>query len=132
MSTLFKIPDAIGSEYAGPLMCGGASEFIPQTNRQGLLTSAKAVWGPLYEHGFKAGDRIGIVGIGGLGHLAIQFASKMGFEAVVFSGTEAKREEAQQFGASEFYATKGVSKFEGIKPVDALLITTSVLPDLSQ
>lgn len=85
----------------------------------------------MYEHPFKAGDRIGIVGIGGLGHLAIQFASKMGFEAVVFSGTEAKRDEAIAFGASEFYATKGVTKFEGITPVDALLITTSVLPDLS-
>lgn len=86
----------------------------------------------MYEHPFKAGDRIGIVGIGGLGHLAIQFASNMGFEAVVFSGTEAKRDEAMKFGASEFYPTKGVAKFEGIKPVDALLITTSVLPDLAQ
>lgn len=85
----------------------------------------------MYENPFKAGDRIGIVGIGGLGHLGIQFASKMGFEAVVFSGTEAKRDEAIAFGASEFYATKGVTKFEGITPVDALLITTSVLPDLS-
>ena len=91
----------------------------------------KAVWGPMYEHGFKAGDRIGIIGIGGLGHLAIQMASKMGFEAVVFSGTESKREEALQFGAKEFYATKGVEKFENIEPVDCLLITTSELPDLS-
>ena len=47
--TLFKIPDEISSEAAGPLMCGGAT-----------------VWGPLYENGFKAGDRIGIIGIGGL------------------------------------------------------------------
>ncbi|OAL19713.1 hypothetical protein AYO22_09519 [Fonsecaea multimorphosa] len=114
VSTLFKIPDEISSESAGPLMCGGAT-----------------VWGPLYEQGFKAGDRIGIVGIGGLGHLAIQFVSKMGMEAVVFSGTESKKEEAFQFGAKEFYATKGVTKFEGIEPVDGLLITTSVLPDLS-
>ncbi|OAP56602.1 hypothetical protein AYL99_08714 [Fonsecaea erecta] len=114
VSTLFKIPDEISSESAGPLMCGGAT-----------------VWGPLYEHGFKAGDRIGIIGIGGLGHLAIQFASKMGMEAVVFSGTESKKEEALQFGAREFYGTRGVTKFEGIEPVDCLLITTSVLPDLS-
>ncbi|KIW75373.1 hypothetical protein Z517_10114 [Fonsecaea pedrosoi CBS 271.37] len=114
VSTLFKIPDEISSESAGPLMCGGAT-----------------VWGPLYENGFKAGDRIGIIGIGGLGHLAIQFVSKMGMEAVVFSGTESKKEEAFQFGAREFYATKGVTKFEGIEPVDCLLITTSVLPDLS-
>jgi D-arabinose 1-dehydrogenase-like Zn-dependent alcohol dehydrogenase len=57
--------------------------------------------------------------------------SKMGMEAVVFSGTESKKEEAFQFGASEFYATKDVTKFEGIEPVDCVLITTSVLPDLS-
>jgi hypothetical protein len=55
----------------------------------------------------------------------------MGMEAVVFSGTEAKRDEALGFGATEFYSTKGVSTFEGIEPVDCLLITTSVLPDLS-
>jgi D-arabinose 1-dehydrogenase-like Zn-dependent alcohol dehydrogenase len=114
VSALFKIPDEIPSEVAGPLFCAGAT-----------------VWGPLYEHGFKAGDRIAILGIGGLGHLAIQMVSKMGMEAVVFSGTESKREEAMQFGAREFYATKGVTKFEGVEKVDGLLITTSVLPDMS-
>ncbi|KAK5229410.1 hypothetical protein LTR96_003022 [Exophiala xenobiotica] len=114
VSALFKIPDEIDSASAGPLMCGGAT-----------------VWGPLYENGFKAGDRVGILGIGGLGHLAIQFVNKMGMEAVVFSGTESKKEEAFKLGAAEFYATKGVTKFEGIRPVDCLLITTSVLPDLS-
>ena len=55
----------------------------------------------------------------------------MGMEAVVFSGTDSKREEAIRLGASEFYTTKGVTKFEGIEPVDGLLITTSVLPDFS-
>lgn len=57
--------------------------------------------------------------------------SKMGMDAVVFSGTESKKEEAFRFGASEFYATKGVTKFEGIERLDCLLITTSVLPDLA-
>jgi len=47
-----RIPEEIDSAAAGPLMCGGAT-----------------VWGPLYQHGLKAGDRIGVVGIGGLGHL---------------------------------------------------------------
>ncbi|OCT54603.1 NADP-dependent alcohol dehydrogenase [Cladophialophora carrionii] len=71
------------------------------------------------------------VGIGGLGHLAIQMAAKMGMEAVVFRGTEAKREEAFQLGASDFYATKGVTEFQGVESVDCLLITASVLPDLT-
>ena len=112
VSTLHKIPDEIASESAGPLMCGGAT-----------------VWGPLYQHGLKAGDRVGIVGIGGLGHLAIQFASKMGADVVVFSSTDSKKEEAIKFGANEFIATKGLTKFEGVKPIDFLLITTSVQPD---
>jgi len=95
-------------------MCGGAT-----------------VWGPLYEHGFRAGDRIGVIGVGGLGHLAIQFASKMGMDVVVFSTTESKKDEAFKFGATEFHTTKGVKKFDGTEPVDHLLITTSALPDFS-
>ena len=65
------------------------------------------------------------------GHIAIQFAAKMGMEAVVFSSTDSKREEAMHFGAAEFHATKDITKFEGVKPVDHLLITTNVLPDFS-
>lgn len=87
--------------------------------------------GPLVHEGLKAGDRVGIVGIGGLGHLAIQFASKLGYETVVFSTTESKRDEALKFGATEFHATAGVTEFKGIKPIDHLLITTSTTPDLA-
>ncbi|OJJ88327.1 uncharacterized protein ASPGLDRAFT_71408 [Aspergillus glaucus CBS 516.65] len=90
---LFKIPDAISSLDAAPLMCGGGT-----------------VWVPLIEH-CKAYERVGIIGIGGLGHLAIQFAAKMGCDVVVFSSTEDKREEALKLGASEFYATKGISNY---------------------
>jgi D-arabinose 1-dehydrogenase-like Zn-dependent alcohol dehydrogenase len=63
----------------------------------------------MYLHNIQPMDRIGILGIG-LGHLAIQFAARIGCEAVVFSGTESKKEEAKSFGATEFYATKGASK----------------------
>lgn len=65
---------------------------------------------PLIEH-CKAYERVGIIGIGGLGHLAIQFAAKMGCDVAVFSSTEDKREEALKLGASEFYATKGISDY---------------------
>ncbi|KAH8900796.1 alcohol dehydrogenase [Thozetella sp. PMI_491] len=111
VSTLFKIPDEIESELAGPLMCGGATVFSP-----------------LYNSGARAGDRVGIIGVGGLGHLAIQFASKMGMDAVVFSSTEAKREEALKFGAAEFHVTSGGKKLEGIEKVDILLITSNAVP----
>lgn len=84
----------------------------------------------MYDYGLQAGDRIGIFGDGGLGHPAIQFAAKMGMEPVVFSSTEDKKEDAFKLGAVEFHITQG-PKLGGVKPVDALLITTSVLPDLS-
>ncbi|KAJ9625070.1 hypothetical protein H2203_005023 [Taxawa tesnikishii (nom. ined.)] len=74
-------------------------------------------------------DRVGIVGVGGLGHLAIQFAAKMGCEVVVFSGTDSKRDEAMKLGASEFYATKGAKSLDVKKPINQLLVTTSFQPD---
>ncbi|KAH6618393.1 NADP-dependent alcohol dehydrogenase [Chaetomium sp. MPI-SDFR-AT-0129] len=112
VSALFKIPEEIASEYAGPLMCGGAT-----------------VWAPLADYGLKPGSRVGVLGVGGLGHLAIQFSAKMGMEVVVFSGTESKRQQALDLGASEFYATSAGS-LEGVEKIHALLITTSVAPDM--
>lgn len=112
---LFKIPDSISNEYAAPLMCGGATVF-----------------NALEMYGVRPTDRVGIIGVGGLGHLAIQFAAKMGCEVVVFSGTDGKKEEAMEFGAREFYAMKGVKSAEdlpNIKPINHLLITTSAKPD---
>jgi D-arabinose 1-dehydrogenase-like Zn-dependent alcohol dehydrogenase len=96
--------------HAGPLMCGGATVF-ETLNRYGVLPT----------------ERVGIVGIGGLGHLAIQMAAKMGCEVVVFSGSDSKKEEALSLGATEFYATKGVDKLQlkDGKRIHHLLVTTS-------
>ena len=105
---LHVLPDNLRSEYAGPLMCGGAT-----------------VWGALSFYNVRSTDRVGVVGIGGLGHLAIQFAAKMGCEVVAFSGTESKREEAMKFGATEFYATKGLKDLKHVPKINQLLITTS-------
>jgi len=108
---LFHIPDAISSAEAAPLMCAGSTVFNP------LYPSVHPT------------DRVGIVGVGGLGHLAIQFAAKMGCEVVVFSSTDSKKEEAQRLGATEFHATKGASKLEIGRRLNHLIITTSSLPD---
>jgi D-arabinose 1-dehydrogenase-like Zn-dependent alcohol dehydrogenase len=117
-SFLFHIPDNMPNEIAAPLMCGGATVFNALTL-----------------HNIKPMDRVGIIGVGGLGHLAIQFAAKMGCETVVFSGSDSKKEEAKGFGASEFYATKGFKsadellKAMGGKKLDQLMVTTSHVPD---
>ncbi|KAL6721507.1 hypothetical protein ACLMJK_000611 [Lecanora helva] len=110
---LFQTPASIPSEYAAPLQCGGATVF-----------------NALETYGTRPTDRVGVIGVGGLGHLAIQFASKMGCEVVVFSGTDSKKKEAMELGAAEFHATKGLSDLTQIvsKPIDCLLVTTSQQP----
>jgi len=110
---LFQIPDKLDSADAAPLMCGGATVF-----------------NTLHSYGVEATHRVGVVGVGGLGHLAIQFAAKMGCEVVVFSGTHSKEDEARKLGAREFVATKSV-KHLTIKPVNHLVVTTSAQPDWS-
>lgn len=82
----FKIPDNIPSDVAAPLLCAGTTVFTP-----------------LKEAGIKSGDRVGIVGIGGLGHLAIQFAKALGAASVVaFSRSNSKETEARRLAADEF------------------------------
>ncbi|MCJ1267812.1 hypothetical protein MMC22_007698 [Lobaria immixta] len=117
----YKIPDAIESKYAGPLMCAGPTVY------QALLNA-----------NLEPNATVGIVGVGGLGHLAVQFAKAMGYTVVVYSQTDSKRDDAFKLGADEFYTTKGVeklvlpglaeSKREG---VNALIFTTSEVPDLN-
>ena len=108
---LFKIPSSISNEHAAPLQCGGATVF-----------------NALLSYDTRPTERVGIIGVGGLGHLAIQYAAKMGCDVVVFSGTDSKKDEALNLGAHEFYATKDV-KILDTKPIDRLLVTTSALPN---
>ncbi|CAG9953462.1 unnamed protein product [Clonostachys rosea f. rosea IK726] len=72
---------------------------------------------------------MGIIGIGGLGHPTIQFASKMGCRVVVLVGSESKKDDAHRLGATEFIAMN--KRDENIKPtpIDSLLVTASVLPE---
>ncbi|KAE8166975.1 chaperonin 10-like protein [Aspergillus tamarii] len=114
-SFLFKIPDGIKNEDAAPLMCGGSTVF-----------------NALHVAGVRPTARVGIIGVGGLGHLAIQFAAKMGCQVVVFSGSDNKRDEAKKLGATEFYATKGVKELNVEKKLDNLIVTTSSQPDWNQ
>ncbi|CAI7600219.1 unnamed protein product [Penicillium viridicatum] len=109
---LFKVPDNMSNEDAGPLMCGGSTVF-----------------NALHVAGVRPTARVGIVGVGGLGHMAIQFAAKMGCQVVVFSGTDSKKEEATKLGAGEFYATKGVKELKIKAPLEHLIVTTSSQPD---
>jgi uncharacterized zinc-type alcohol dehydrogenase-like protein len=85
---VFPIPDALSSESVAPLLCGGAT-----------------VYSPLQQYITNPSMRVGVIGIGGLGHLALQFAHAFGCEVTAFSSTTAKAEEAKQFGADHFVAS---------------------------
>ncbi|KAK5120655.1 hypothetical protein LTR85_006013 [Meristemomyces frigidus] len=108
---LFKIPDDLSDEAAAPLQCGGATVF-----------------NALHLFNTKPTETVGIMGVGGLGHLAIQFAAKMGCRVIVLSGSDKKKDEAMRLGAHEFVATKGAKELKVSAPLDRLLVTTSVQP----
>ncbi|KAF4943356.1 hypothetical protein FGADI_13472 [Fusarium gaditjirri] len=105
---LFRIPDDMSNVDAAPLMCGGAT-----------------VWHALHKYDLSASSTVGVVGVGGLGHLAIQFASKMGMKVLVFSTDGSKKEEALSMGATDFVevTTKNIENMG--KRLNALLVTSS-------
>jgi uncharacterized zinc-type alcohol dehydrogenase-like protein len=86
---VIPIPDALESESTAPLLCGGIT-----------------VYNPLRTHGINPSSRVGVVGIGGLGHMAIQFAKVFGAEVTAFSTSAAKEEEARALGAQHFVNTR--------------------------
>ncbi|TVY71367.1 alcohol dehydrogenase [Lachnellula suecica] len=106
---LHKIPDSMASEHAAPLQCAGSTVYTA------LVSS------------IKPGDRVGVIGIGGLGHLAIQFSSKFGAETIAFSTSPSKEAEARSFGASEFYLLSEPEKIK--RPLNVLIIAGNGYPD---
>lgn len=105
----FKIPDALPSIQAAPLLCAG-------------LTT----WMPFVTHKIKAGDKVGIIGIGGLGHIALQWASKLGCHVTAISSSADKAEEAKKFGAQAFLSSSDAKAMqEANGTFDFLLSTVS-------
>ncbi|KAI1471733.1 GroES-like protein [Daldinia caldariorum] len=109
---LHRIPDGLSDVDAAPLQCAGATVFAA-----------------LQAHGTRPTETVGVIGLGGLGHLAIQFAAKMGNRVIVLSGSERKREQALALGAHEFVSTRGKDQLSVSTPIDRLLVTTSAQPD---
>ncbi|ATE54745.1 MULTISPECIES: NAD(P)-dependent alcohol dehydrogenase [Actinosynnema] len=79
------LPDALPSAEAAPLLCAGTTVF-----------------GPLLANGVRPTDRVAVVGVGGLGHLALQFLAGWGCAVTAVSTTRAKEAEARAFGATDF------------------------------
>ncbi|KAJ4236825.1 hypothetical protein NW757_013365 [Fusarium falciforme] len=107
---LHKIPENLASEHAAPLQCAGTTVYAAL---KATVTNEK---------------RVGIFGIGGLGHLAIQYAAKMGAEVVVYSTTASKEGEAQELGATEFHLISEMFDKKAA-PIDVLVVAGSKYPD---
>jgi alcohol/geraniol dehydrogenase (NADP+) len=109
------LPDALDISSAGPLLCGGITVFAPFAT-----------------YGVKPTDRVGVVGIGGLGHLALQFANAWGCEVTAFSSNPSKMEEVRKFGAHRVVSSRdraGILK--AANSLNVLLVTANVPLDWS-
>ena len=89
----FPIPDEISSEHAAPLMCAGATVFTP-----------------ILQYGVRPVDRVAVVGVGGLGHLALQYLAKWGCDVTAVSSSRDKEQQARELGARRFIATRGTDE----------------------
>jgi uncharacterized zinc-type alcohol dehydrogenase-like protein len=105
----YPLPAAIADEHAGPLMCAGTTVFTP-----------------LLRYGVRPTDRVAVVGIGGLGHLAVQYLTKWGCDVTAISSTHDKDEQARRFGATHVIATRGTDELvKAARTFDFILSTVS-------
>lgn len=90
---VFPIPEGIESHLVAPLQCGGLTVYSPiKRSIEGVLAKGEV-------------PNIGIIGIGGLGHMAIMIAKALGANVTAFSRSNSKKEDALKMGADEFVAT---------------------------
>jgi uncharacterized zinc-type alcohol dehydrogenase-like protein len=113
---VFVLPEQLKPETTAPLLCGGIT-----------------VYSPLTRHCVRPAMRVGVVGIGGLGHLALQFAHAFGCEVTAFSTTPEKESDARFFGADHFVLSTDEAQLEAITgTLDLVLSTVHVDLDWQQ
>ncbi|HWL10019.1 MAG TPA: NAD(P)-dependent alcohol dehydrogenase [Planctomicrobium sp.] len=106
------LPENLNLAESGPLLCGGITVFNPLT---------------MY---VKPTDHVGIVGIGGLGHLGVKFAAAYGCEVTAFTSSESKFEEARSFGAHHVVSSRDSSAIAALTgKLDLLIVTVNVTLD---
>ena len=108
-----KLPSTLDPASAGPLFCGGITVF-----------------GPIHDFGVKPTHRVGVVGIGGLGHLALQFLNKWGCEVTAFSSNPAKADDARKLGAHHVVGSRDRAALRKLAGTfDFILITANATLD---
>jgi alcohol dehydrogenase (NADP+) len=104
---VLRIPDSIPLDAAAPLLCAGVT-----------------VYSPLRRFNAGPGKRVAIVGLGGLGHLAVKFAKAMGAEVTVLSQSLKKMEDGMRLGADHYYATSDPDTFTNLAGSFDLVLNT--------
>ena len=103
------LPDALDSKKSGPLFCGGITVF-----------------NPIIQCEVQPTDRVGVIGIGGLGHMALQFLNKWGCEVTAFTSSDSKRDEAMKFGAHQVVNSRDAAQLQKIAgSLDFILCTAN-------
>jgi uncharacterized zinc-type alcohol dehydrogenase-like protein len=107
------LPAVIDTAKAGPLFCGGITVF-----------------NPIIQCHVQPTDRVGVVGIGGLGHLALQFLNRWGCEVTAFTSSDAKREEALKLGAHHTVNSRDSAQLQKLAgSLDFILVTANATLD---
>jgi uncharacterized zinc-type alcohol dehydrogenase-like protein len=109
------IPEGLDMAKTGPLICGGVTVFAP-----------------LLIHDVPSTARVGIIGIGGLGHMALQFANKWGCEVHAFTTSDSKEAEAKKLGAHFVHNTKNPDTLKKLaRSLDIIISTVNASLDVS-
>ncbi|WP_312179913.1 NAD(P)-dependent alcohol dehydrogenase [Arthrobacter sp.] len=108
---VLQVPENIPYEAAAPLLCAGITTYSPLAHWNA---------GP--------GKKVAVVGMGGLGHMAVKIAAAMGAEVTVLSQTLNKQEDGLRFGAEHYYATSDAGTFEKLANSFDLIINTVSAP----
>lgn len=113
---VLSIPESLPLEQAAPLLCAGVT-----------------TWSPLVHWGAGPGKKVAVIGLGGLGHMAVQLAHAMGAEVSVLSQSLKKKEDGERLGADHYYATADDTTFSDLRrSFDLILNTVSANLDLSK
>ncbi|MEU4560503.1 NAD(P)-dependent alcohol dehydrogenase [Actinoplanes sp. NPDC023936] len=113
---VLRVPTEIPIEAAAPLLCAGITTYSPLAHWNA---------GP--------GKKVAVVGMGGLGHMAVKLAAAMGAEVTVLSQTLGKKDDGLAFGAQHYYATSDPATFEALRNGFDLIVNTVSAPiDINQ
>jgi uncharacterized zinc-type alcohol dehydrogenase-like protein len=108
---VLRIPEGIELDAAAPLLCAGIT-----------------LYSPLKHWGAGPGKKVGIVGMGGLGHVGVKIAHALGAEVTVLSQSLSKQADGERFGADHYYATSDDATFEQLAGYFDLIINTVSAP----